>query len=435
MFKAISDYFLHDIWSFKISELSKPRALLIGFLRVAALSLQLFIKNKCQLRASALTFFTLLSIVPIAALLFGIAKGYGFDQVLQEKLRASLIGHEEIADKIIAFSSSMLDNTKGGMIAGAGVLVLLWTVVRLLGHIEGSLNEIWGVQEGRPLLRKLSDYLSMVLICPFLIIVSGSATVFVASQLTGLSHALPFSETINTFIGLGLKVLPIAALWAVFTFLYGFMPNTKVRFASALIGGIIAGTLYHLLQEVYVYSQIGVARYNAIYGSFAALPLFLIWLQLSWTIVLLGAEISFAYQNVNVYELDPGEKGVSLSRKNLYALELARQAVLNFEAGREPASDEELSKLLEIPIRTARLILYELLCGGILSEVVRKGDGATAYQPAIPTERITPAKVICAIEEIGEPKGRVLPGRMGITLEELRTGMDKLTANKPLGRI
>jgi len=435
MLATLKDYFNRRIWSFKISELSKPRALLIGTLRVATLSLQLFIKNKCQLRASALTFFTLLSIVPVAALLFGIAKGYGFEQVLQEKLRVSLIGHEEVADKIIAFSSSMLENAKGGMIAGAGVLVLLWTVVRLLSNIEGSLNEIWGVQEGRPILRKLSDYLSMVLICPFLIIVSGSATVFVASQLTGVSHALPFSETLNTLIGLGLKVLPLVAIWCVFTFLYGFMPNTKVRFLSALIGGIIAGTLYHLLQEAYVFSQIGVAKYNAIYGSFAALPLFLIWLQLSWIIVLLGAEISFAYQNVNVYELDPGDKGVSLVRKNLYTLELARQAVLDFEAGRQPPSDEELSKLLEIPIRTVRLILYELTCSGILSEVHRKSDGALAYQPAIPSERITPAKTLRAIEEIGEPAGRALPGKMGMTLEALRSEIEQASSNKPLGRI
>jgi membrane protein len=226
--------------------------------------------------------------------LFGIAKGYGFDALLAEKLRASLSGHEAVAERIIAFSSSTLENAKGGMIAGIGVLLLLWTVISLLSNIEGALNEIWGVHRGRPLLRKMSDYLSIVLICPVLIIVSGSATVYVASQVTGLSHSLPFGDVLNFLIAFALKALPFIATCGVFIFLYVFMPNTKVRWGSAIIAGLVAGCLYNSLQEVYVHTQIGVARNNAIYGSFAALPLFLVWLQLSWMIALFGAELSFA---------------------------------------------------------------------------------------------------------------------------------------------
>lgn len=434
MFSRANRFFLKDVWEFKTASMPWPKALAVKALRVAALSVRLFVKNKCQLRASALTFFSLLSIVPVAALLFGIAKGYGFESVLKEKLRDSLIGHEEVADKIIAFSSTMLDNAKGGMIAGVGVLILLWTVVRLLSNIEGAFNEIWGVQRGRPILRKVSDYLSIVMICPFLIIASGSATVFVASQLSGVSGALPFSETINFALGLALKGLPLIASWAVFAFLYGFMPNTKVKLASALLAGVVAGSLYHGLQEIYVFTQIGVARYNAIYGSFAALPLFLVWLQISWMIALFGAELSFAIQNVNVYELDPGDKGVSLARKKLHTLELARQAAIDFEAGRRPKSDEELSKLLEIPVRTTRQILFELVSAGILSETPRP-DGARAYQPAIPTERVTPEKVFSAMESLGDEERASRPGKELSTLEDLRKAMESAPANKPLSKI
>ncbi len=433
MFAKINRFLLKDIWKYRTSAMPWPKAAGIKLLRVAALSLRLFIKNKCQLRASALTFFTLLSIVPVAALLFGIAKGYGFEAILKLKLRESLIGHEEVADKIIAFSSTMLDSAKGGMIAGVGVLLLLWTVIRLLSNIEGALNEIWGVQQGRPILRKVSDYLSIVMVCPFLIIASGSATVYVASQITGVSNALPFSETLNHLISFGLKALPVVAIWSVFTFLYGFMPNTKVRFLSALLAGIVAGTLYHCFQEIYVFTQIGVARYNAIYGSFAALPLFLIWLQISWMIALFGAEVSFAIQNVNVYELDPGDKGVSLARKKLHTLELARQASLDFEGGRPPMSDEELSKLLEIPVRTTRQILFELVSSGILSETLR-ADGARAYQPALPTERITPERVLSAVESLGEEQ-EPRHGKMPLTLEALRKAVESSAANKPLSKI
>ena len=429
----IRRFFLKDIWEYKTATMPTPNAIGIKFLRVAALSVKFFIKNKCQLRASALTFFTLLSIVPVVALLFGIAKGYGFDAILKSKLRDSLVGHEEVADRIIAFSSTMLDSAKGGMIAGVGVLILLWTVIRLLSSIEGALNDIWGVQQGRPMLRKVSDYLSIILICPFLLIASGSATVFVASQITGVSSTLPFSETINCMISFGLKALPVIAIWAVFTFLYGFMPNTKVRFLSALTAGIVAGSMYHGLQEVYVFTQIGVARYNAIYGSFAALPLFLVWLQISWMIALFGAEVSFAIQNVNAYELDPGDKGVSLARKRIHTLELARQASLDFEAGRRPMSDEELSHLLEIPVRTTRQILFELVTAGILSETLRP-DGTRAYQPAIPTERITPERVLSAMEAIGDGYD-VRPGKMPLTLEALRRAMESAPANKPLTKI
>ena len=434
MLDNINRLLTHDIWICRTSAMPKPKAAAIRLLRVAALSVRLFMKNKCQLRASALTFFTLLSIVPVVALLFGIAKGYGFEMVLQSKLRDSLAGHEEVADRIIAFSSTMLDNAKGGMIAGVGVLVLLWTVIRLLSNIEGALNEIWGVQQGRPILRKVSDYLSIVLICPFLIIASGSATVLVASQITGISNALPFSETLNTLIGLGLKVLPVIATWAVFCFLYAFMPNTKVRFGSALVAGIVAGTLYHGLQEAYVFTQIGVARYNAIYGSFAALPLFLIWLQISWMIALFGAEVSFAIQNVHAYELDPGDKGVSLARKKLHTLELARQAAVAFEGGRQPMSDEELSKLLEIPVRTTRQILFDLVSAGILSEANRP-DGSRAYQPAIPTERLTPTRVLAAVESLGEESSSARSGKMPQTLEALNKAMESSLANRPLSKI
>lgn len=433
MLTDLKIYLCEDIWRLKLSSLPKGRAFWINLLRVCVLTVQCFVKNKCQLRASALTFYTLLSIVPVAALLFGIAKGYGFEQGLQERLRESLVGHEEVAERIIAFSSSMLENVKGGMIAGVGVAILLWTVIRLLGNIERSLNEIWGVQSDRPLMRKLSDYLSMVMICPFLIIISGSATVFAASHLAGLANILPFSETINTLIQLAVRVLPLVITWLVFTFIYVFMPNTKVRMKSALAGGVAAGTLYHVLQASYIVFQVGVSRYNAIYGSFAALPLFLIWLQVSWLIVLLGAEISFAFQNVNIYELDPGD-AVSPATKKLFSLRIAREVVRDFQSSAPPPSDEELSQRLEIPIRTVRLILFELVSAGMLSEVSRKSDATSAYQPAMPPEQITAVKVIAALESLGDSaEGKDDP--VSGLLSRLKDAAERSPVNKPLGEI
>ncbi|MBE9531782.1 MAG: YihY/virulence factor BrkB family protein, partial [Proteobacteria bacterium] len=297
--QRIIEYFLIGIWSIRLQDLSKKKSFFLNQLRVFVLTLRKFDSDNCSLRASALTFYTLLSIVPVVAMAFGVAKGFGYEDVLRDQLLARFAGQEEVFTIIIGFAHTLLENTRGGMVAGIGMAVLLWTVIKVLYHIEYSFNEIWQIKRPRSLKRRLSNYISFMVIGPALLIASGSVTVFINSHILLVTERIALLSFMGPFTFLLLKLVPYILIWAILTFAYVVMPNVKVSFKSALIAAIIAGTCYQFAQWGYIHFQVGIARYNAIYGSFAALPLFLIWLEISWIIVLFGAEISYSHQNVD----------------------------------------------------------------------------------------------------------------------------------------
>ena len=389
-----------DVWRVRMKEQPRRKFFVIRLVQVVALAVRGFNEHRCMFRASALTFYSLLSIVPIIALMFGIAKGFGLQKQVEEQLLAKMQGQQEVITKIIDFSNATLANTSGGVVAGVGVAFLFWTIISVLSNIENSFNDIWGVIKPRSFGRKFGDYISMILICPILLVISGSATIFVSSQVKMIMEKIPLLQNLGPAFWLPLKLLPYVTIWVVFTFIFAFMPNTKVRFKSAFIGGIVAGTIFQIVQWVYINFQIGVARYGAIYGSFAAMPLFLIWLQMSWLIVLFGAEVSFAHQNVETYEFEPDCLLASRSFKTLLSLLIVQQVVKKFCDGEKPIDAPRLSHELEIPVRLVRQILYELSESGVLSEV-RNKDKEFAYQPAIDVEKMTVKFVIDRLEMRG----------------------------------
>ncbi|MBI5211087.1 MAG: YihY/virulence factor BrkB family protein [Elusimicrobia bacterium] len=397
----VMQFLTQDLWRIRAKDLPRSQSLLIHPLRVVIRAWRGFDENKCRLRASALTFYSLLSMVPVAAMAFGIAKGFGFEKHLQRLILEKLPGQEKIAAQVIAFANKFLDNTSGGLIAGIGVAVLFWTVVQVLGNIEASFNDIWGVRHPRTLMRKLSDYLSIMLICPVLLIVSSSATIFIASQVELLLRTLSFMGPLAPLILLLLKALPFVVVWVLFSFVYVFMPNTRVKIPAGVCGGVAAGTIYQLTQWVYVTFQIGVTEYGAVYGSFAALPLFLVWLQFSWLIVLLGAEISFAYQNVSTYEFEPDSLLISYSFRRLLTLRMASFAVKRFCQGGPPSTETDFAQSLDIPIRLVRQILFELVSAGIFITVVCEGGEDKAYQPSSSSEDWRIRDVMGMLEDKG----------------------------------
>jgi membrane protein len=390
-----------DIWRLQAHKLPPRRSFWITQLRILLLAVRRFSMNKCELRASALTFYSLLSIVPVVALAFAVAKGFGVEKILGEQLMAKMQGQEEVAERIIGFAQSFLENTKGGAIAGVGIVLLFWTVIKVLGNVEKSFNDIWGVKAARTMGRKFADYLSIMMICPLLLIIASSVTVLLTTQVSGILERLSFLGYLADVLIWLLKILPYGVLWLVFTFIYAFMPNTKVELKSALWGGILAGTIYQLVQLAYITFQIGVSNYGAIYGSFAALPLFLVWLQMSWLIVLLGAEISFAHQNVTTYEFEQDCLGVSHSFRRLIALMIASLCVKHFLNAEKPLTAKDISGELEAPIRLVRSVLAELTDAKILSEVFSDLRDDVAYQPACDIHRLTVAGVIDRLDHQG----------------------------------
>jgi membrane protein len=420
-----------DIWRFRGDTLTPRKLYWITPLRTLLLAVRRFYEDKCELRASALTFYSLLSIVPVVAMAFGVAKGFGLEKVLQAQLLAKLEGQPEVADRLIGFARTLLENTKGGAIAGVGVVILFWTVVKVLGNIEYALNDIWGVKKARSLGRKLTDYLSVVLIGPVLFVTASSVAVLLTTQITSMIERLSFLGYAAGIIIFFLKLLPYVVIWVLFTFMYVFMPNTKVQLKPGLWGGIVAGTIYQIAQYAYIKFQIGVGNYGAIYGSFAALPLFLVWLQLSWLIVLFGAEISFARQNVAAYEFEPDCSKLSRSFKRLVALIITHSCVKAFLQVQKAPTAEEIAQQLEIPIRLVRSTLFELTEAKILSEVRAGESEDIGYQPGCHIDGLTVTKILADLDRQGTDALPIAESEKLDRLRDILRGFDEMIEKSP----
>jgi membrane protein len=370
-------------------------------------------------------------VVPVFAMLFGIAKGFGIEATLEREVLKRLEGQEEMANFIIKWAHSFLETTRGGVIAGLGILFLFWTIIKVLGNIENAFNGIWGVKKGRSFTKKITDYFSLILIGPVLFIVPSATTVLITSQVESLVLRISLLDAIGPIIFPLLKLLTYAAIWILFIFMYIFLPNTRVQWRSGIVAGVIAGTLFVLFQQTYLLFQIGVAKYNAVYGAFAVLFLFLVFLQGSWFIVLFGAEISFAYQNVDTYEFEPDCLRVSHSFQRLLSLRLVQLLVKDFSEGRRWSEETEISQKLEVPIRLVRQILYELVQAGVISPIRVDDDKTSAYQPALNPETVTIKYVIDALEHHGSDDIPVAQTKELEKISESMKTLDKTIKESP----
>lgn len=391
---------LKEGWRTTPNRLSPVSAFWLRQCRLMVIVMREFKRHQCYLRASALTLYTILSIVPVLALAFGIAGGFGLKQRLERELLNNFPGQAEIVGKAIGYANSLLKNTQGELIAGVGVLVLIWTVIKVLGNIESSLNVIWDTRSSRSLGRKMSDYLSMMIMAPVLIILSGSVTVFIRTRVIMITERIDMLDAVSPLILFPLKFVPFLIIWFLFTMIYFLMPNTTVRFVPALTAGVIAGTMYQLSQYVYIYFQIGVARNNAIYGSFAALPLFIIWLQASWVIALFGAVMSAVHQRADQFVCDPDCRSLSPSLQKTLAVQLVHTIIRRFCDGAPPIGDDRIRKETGLPKPVVQAAVAPLLKAGILSAVLTE-TGETAYQPAQDPDRITLETVLRAFDKMG----------------------------------
>jgi len=394
-------FFGEDIWRIPIDAIPWWKVLYIRPLRIVLLGFRAFNEDQCMFRASALTFYSLLSIVPVLAMAFGIAKGFGFQETLERQLHESFYGQEEIIDNVTVFANSMLESTKGGLIAGIGVLVLFWTVIRVLGNIESAFNHILNFPKSRSFGRKVSDYMSTMFICTVLLILSSTLTVVIKSQVTTAVLSFSMLGSVGPAIFFLMKLLPYCAIWLLFTFLYVFFPNGKISLKFGLLAAIAAGTLFQMFQWGYLSFQIGVTKYNAIYGSFAALPLFLVWLQISWVIVLFGAELLFSIQHEKDYEFAPDFSEISYRLKKTMMLQVVHFLVKRFCRGDPPVTLAQIVEALKVPKPFLQQILMEIKAAGIISEICpHKGD-VRAYQPAQDVDLFTVKYVIDKMEQHG----------------------------------
>jgi membrane protein len=404
MLSQIVHFINIDLWEIRLKDLHPIKFFFVKYLRIILLAIRGFWGDRCQKTASVLTYYSLLNVVPIVAVAFAISKGFGLEKMIEKQILQmadKANWQAEITSQILMFSHKLLDQAKGGVIAGVGVVLLFWTVISILGKIEGSLDEIWEVKKPRTLVRKFSDYIAIIVFAPVLLSIASSATILVASQLQMIVKKIALLGVFGPMIFFLLNLLPYVSIWVLLTMLYLVMPNTRIPLRGAIAGGIFAGTLMQIVQWLYIKFQIGAASYGAIYGSFAALPLFLAMLQLSWMIVLFGAEISHAYEHYETYGFQPEYSNISLSSKKRFVLQIFHLLTRTFSQGEKPLSIAEIAERLEIPVQLVRRLLHELTDVGLVVETVRGPDHEVTFQPGRTIEHITIKEVLDVYESRG----------------------------------
>ncbi len=410
-----AQFILVDIWRVHSRGLAPGKSFLLNQLRIFILAIRGMQEDKILLRAPALTFYSLFSIVPAAALAFGIAQGFGLDQYLEMQLQAALVGREEVYYWLMEITEKLLVEIQRGTLAAFGLFILIYTIAMLLNNIEKSFNEIWQVSRGRPLSRKFSDYFAMMFIVPLFFILASVSTVYLNTRVEELNGAI--IDPLLLFI---IRLTPYLIIWILFTLLFMVMPNTRVRFTSALAAGIISGTAFQVAQWGYIAFQIGAARYGTMYGSFAALPLLMLWMHVSWIIVLFGAELSYANHNVDSYEFDTETSNISPFNKKILSLYILQLLVANFQAGVGPSIPAQVSRTLHIPNTLVRTILNDLVDAGLINAVRTEADKESSYQPALDINKIS---IKTALERLELRGSDALVAKPSMTLKTLKKAL------------
>lgn len=397
-------FLTYDIWRITEGEVNKTTFSLYTVIKTIYLCISRFTQERLINKASALTYSTLLAIVPILAIVFAIARGFGFEKLMETQIVNSFGGPSETTTAILRFVDSYLSQAKSGVFIGVGLFMLLWTVLNLVNHMESTFNHIWQVKKARSMYRKITDYSSMLLLIPILLVASGGLSIFMSTMLKNIED-FALLAPVGKFL---VRLTPFVLTWLMFTGLYVFMPNTKVSLRHALLSGILAGTAHQAFQFLYISSQLWVSRYNAIYGSFAALPLFLLWMQISWTICLFGAELTYAGQNIGYFSFDKDTRNISLRYREFVAILILSLIAKRFGRNEPPYTAEELSAACRIPIRLTNQTLFLLQEIRLIHEVT--GDEKSeqiAYQPSMDINKMSVAVLLDRIDRYGSEEFKI----------------------------
>lgn len=382
---GIKNFFTRGIWRVEDNRLPYMKRLAFRLLKRLFLATETFVDNNIPSHASALTYSTILATVPILAIVFAIGRGFGYGTLIEEQIRDNITVSPEFANTILEFIDSYLAQTQNGIFLGVGLVLLLYTLIQLTTNIEYTFNTIWGVKKPRNIHRRITDYISVFLLLPILIVVSSGLSIFMATLAKSLPDFLVLNSTLKAFIGL----TPYLLSGLAFTGLYIYMPNTQVRFRHAVVPGLVAGCTFQLLQYFFIHSQIWVSSYNAIYGSFAAIPMFMLWVQLSWFICLYGAELSYVNQNLDNYSYVKDISNLSRRYHDFVIMLILSNICKRFEKGMTGYTAQGLAMENNIPIRLVNNLLYELISLKLVIEINEEQNRPAVYLPAEDINRMT----------------------------------------------
>lgn len=361
-------FFSDAVWDMDLNAVPAFARPLLRTVRIVRLVLNGFWRNQWTLYAAALTYTTLVSIVPVLALGLSVLRGLGAGRLAEQKIKSAVATMPAEFQKFIGDLLSYVDNTSFTALGGIGLALLLLVSVRMLSQVELAFNRVWGVRSARPLFRMVSDYLSILIVVPIFMLAATTlnATHFSQVALAFLQEKAPMIyRTYMTVLGFA----PLLATWIAFAFLYKFMPNTRVRVAPALASGVIGGSLWTLWQWFYITLQIGIGSYNKIYATFASVFIFLLWVFVSWQIVLLGAEIGFALQNHATYRMEQRSYGASLKARLLLGLSVLRHAAAALIGNAPVFNLADFARNHGVPVRLLNEVIAELTHAGYLGEL------------------------------------------------------------------
>jgi len=399
--QKVVEFFNTGIWRITAKDVSPVKFLLVQVVKTLMIAVRFFLTKRVMQKASALTYSTLLAIVPILAVVFAIARGFGFSKYIEMWFREALTAQPQAAEVIIGFVNSYLVHTQSGVFLGIGLLFMLYTVLMLVSNVEDAFNEIWQVTKPRSLFRTFTDYLAMFFCFPIVIVVTTGISIFMATVADTFTDYL----MLGPFLRFLIDLTPYVLMSGMFIALYIFMPNTHVPVKHAVVPGILAGVAMQGLQLFYIHAQIFLSGYNAIYGSFAALPLFMLWMQISWTICLFGAELSYANRHLDYYDYDTNTEELSYRYRTMLCAMLMSCICKRFADGKKPYSVSKLRKETKIPIRIVNDLLMQLIKAGMVVEVTSDEKSETShFMPAEDINNLTLGKMVERLEAQGHWK-------------------------------
>ena len=396
-FKKIVDFISYDLWRRTGEEFGRWKRFGYLTLRSIVITVRGFLNHDINTRANALTYSMMFAMVPILALVLAFAKGFGFEQIIEDKLYESFLGQMGAVPTVMGFVQRYLETAQGGAFLGVGLLILLWSVYSFFNNIESSFNKIWQVRKSRSYLRQITTYISILLLIPVLIVVSSGVSIFFNTA-TADSQFFSAMAPLKEF---SIKLLPFVTCWLIFSWMYWAVPNAKVGAWAAFIPGILVGTLFQLLQMLSFYLVAFLSRTSIVYGAFAAIPLMLTWLQLSCLFILSGAELSFAIQNNEDFDYDSDLQNMSRRYKDYVTLFLAYTIIKRFADGEKPQTAHEMAHDNRLPTRLVNQLLSRLVETNVVRETYIEGKEDRTYVPARDINTITIDFVTDSIDKQG----------------------------------
>ena len=385
------------IWTINERTLSPLRQRLLRMTKRIAITVECINRNNIMSYASALTYSSLMAAIPILAIIFAVARGFGFGPAVEERVRSSLQVSPELTDKVFEFANSYLEHTKSGVFIGVGIIVLLYTLVSLTSNVETAFNTIWYVPSSRNIYRRMLDYISIFLLLPFIIVISSGLNLFLMT----FRSLLPNYQFVNDTVEWSVHLMPTVFVCIGLVLLYTHIPNTEVKLRHAVWPGILAGIAFMGVQYFYLHYQIKLSSYNAIYGTFAAIPLFMLWLHISWMICLTGGQLCYANQSLEKYALERNSRDLSRRYRDSLSLLLLNRICKRFARGASPYTGQALARDTQLPEMLVSKLLEEMVSMNLLAEMRDEKGQTVKYLPAIDINRMTVRMVMKRMDSYG----------------------------------